>query len=145
MNWKEDLLKAREKYYLDHYAAARDFGVPIKRYSDKTANGLTNCIMDFLKYRGHYANRINTTGTMRKINGKMTWTKGTTRRGTADIDVIVNGKPVKIEVKIGRDRMSDAQKAEQSRVQAAGGVYLVVKNMDQFYTWYCGFVPVRCR
>ncbi|ANH80086.1 hypothetical protein A8C56_02985 [Niabella ginsenosidivorans] len=106
MNWKDDLLKAREEYYLEHYAAARDFGVPTKRYSDRTANGLTNCIMDFLKYHGHYANRINTTGQMRKINGKMTWTKGSTRKGTADIDAIINGTPVKIEVKIGRDRMS---------------------------------------
>lgn len=60
--WKPALLRARESWYLANYQAARDFGVPAKIYSDKTANGLTNCIIDFLKYNGCYANRISTTG-----------------------------------------------------------------------------------
>lgn len=35
----------------------------------------------------------------RNINGRTVWTKGNTNKGTADIDSIINGKPVKIEVK----------------------------------------------
>lgn len=138
--WKTALLTSREAYMLEHYAACRDFGVPAKKYSDKTANGLTTCIIDFLKYNGHYANRINTTGMLRKINGQMKWTKSGTRKGTADIDAIIAGKPVKIEIKVGRDKISDHQRAEQKRVEAAGGVYLVIKNMDEFYEWHCGYV-----
>jgi hypothetical protein len=138
--WKTALLTAREAYMLENYAAARDFGVPAKNYSDKTANGLTACIMDFLKYNGHYSNRINTTGMLRQVKGQMKWTKSGTRKGTADIDAIINGKPVKIEIKIGRDKMSDEQKTEQHRVTAAGGVYIVCKKMDDFYNWYLEFV-----
>jgi hypothetical protein len=138
--WKEQLVQAREKYMLANYAAARDHGVPAKQYSDKTANGLTACIIDFLKYNGHYANRINTTGMMRKINGQMKWTKSSTRIGTSDIDAILAGKPVKIEIKVGKDRMSDAQLKEQARVTAAGGTYITVTNMTHFIEWYHQFV-----
>lgn len=138
--WKTALLTSREAYMLEHYAACRDFSVPAKKYSDKTANGLTACIMGFLKYNGHYSNRINTTGMLRKVKGQMKWTKSGVRKGTADIDAIINGKPVKIEIKIGRDKMSDEQKTEQHRVTAAGGVYIVCKNMDDFYNWYLEFV-----
>ncbi|MBO9619888.1 MAG: hypothetical protein J7539_12735 [Niabella sp.] len=138
-NWKQRLQQARETYMKQNYAACRDFGCPAKRYSDKTANGLTNCIMDWLKYFGHYANRINTTGTMRKINGQMKWTKGTTRRGTADITAVLFGRHVAIEVKVGKDRMSDAQKAERDRVQRSGGIYITVKDMPQFCEWFWMF------
>jgi hypothetical protein len=140
--WKTSLLQAREAYMTEHYAACRDFGVPTKKYSDKTANDLTACIIDFLKYNGHYANRINTTGMLRKIKGQMKWTKSSTRKGTADIDAIINGKSVKIEIKIGRDKMSDAQKAEQKQVESAGGVYIIVKSMQAFYDCYKSFIKL---
>lgn len=141
VKWQDALKEVREKYMIANFAACRDFGVPKKLYSDKTANGLTKCIIDFLKYSGHYANRISSTGMMRKINGQMKWTKGNTNKGTADIDAIVNGKPIKIEVKIGRDRMSDAQHKEQARIEAAGGMYIVVKNMQDFITYYQCITP----
>lgn len=141
-DWRESLKKMREKYMTENYQACKDFGVPIKKYSDKTANGLTACVMDFLKYHGYYANRINTTGIMRKINGQMKWTKSSTRKGTADIDAIINGKPVKIEIKIGRDTMSNEQRKEQAAITAAGGIYIVIGSMQTFYDWFIAFVRI---
>ena len=135
-NWQNILKEVREKYMIANYAACKDFGVPSKLYSDKTANGLTKCIIDFLKFSGHYSNRINSTGLMRKINGQMKWTKSTTNKGTADIDAIINGKPIKIEIKIGKDKMSDAQYKEKAKIEAAGGMYIVAKNMQDFITHY---------
>jgi hypothetical protein len=115
-----------------------------------TANGLTKAICNFLTWKGHYTNRINTQGQARtkkipKYNlasGKIehlekTWyTKSTTRKGTADIDAIVQGRPVKIEVKVGADRLSQEQREEMKRVQAAGGLYYVAREMQTFYDWY---------
>ena len=84
--WKQKLLRAREKWYLKSYAAARDIGVPLPpKYSDKTTNDLTKCVCAWLKYKEHYANRINSQGQVRleKIqlaNGgtykKANWTHG---------------------------------------------------------------------
>ena len=82
-------------------------------YTDKTANGLTKCIIDYIRFSGGYATRINTTGQMRQ--GK--WVKGTTSKGTADIHACLIGVHYSIEVKIGKDRLSEYQKDTQRKVE----------------------------
>jgi hypothetical protein len=42
----------------------------VKRPSDRSANGLTNSIIDFFKFKGGDANRINTQGKIRRFNWK---------------------------------------------------------------------------
>ena len=46
------------------------------------------------------------------------------------------GRSVKIEVKIGKDKQSDAQKAYQADVEKAMGIYYIAKDFDTFYEWY---------
>lgn len=41
MNWMRALKDARTAYMENNFEGCRDFGVPRKSYSDKTANGLT--------------------------------------------------------------------------------------------------------
>lgn len=121
------------------------------KWSDKTANGLTKMIVAFLDYSGHYANRINTQGqaivtevsrynvvtdrldTSKKITG---YRKGTTKKGTPDIDAIISGKPAKIEVKIGKYRVSPAQLKQMLKIEQAGGLYYIAKDFTGFYNWY---------
>src|SRR5690242_6156339 len=117
MNGKKELLEVRNSFYLKKYQAAKDFGVPLpKPYTDKTTNGLTTCVFDWLKFNGHYVNRLNSQGHARiekiplangKVLEKVRYTHGSTNKGTADIDSIINGKPVKIEIKCAatRDRI----------------------------------------
>lgn len=148
MNWKAELLAAREKWYLSHYTAAHDFGVPLaKPYSDTTSNGITKAVYDWLKYHGHYVNRINTQGQPRvekvqlafgNVRERVLWTHGTTNKGTADIDAIINGKPVKIEVKCKAtgDRVSKDQLKERARIEKAQGIYFVAVDMQSFVEWY---------
>ncbi|MFT4154721.1 hypothetical protein [Parafilimonas sp.] len=146
--WKQRLLQAREKYMLANYAGCRDFGVPFPpNYTDQTTNGLTRCITDWLKFNGHYSNRVNCQGqvrleTIQLANGgsykKASWTRSTTNRGTADLHCIVNGKPVSIEIKCKatRDRLRPEQLKEKQRIESAGGLYMVAGNMEQFTQWY---------
>ncbi len=123
--------------------------IPQTKYSDKTANGLTRCIIDFLNLKGWQAERVNNTGRMidtretfidsigrtRTIGG-VQWIKGTGTDGTADISATVNGKSVKIEVKIGGDRQSAKQKEYQSKIEGAGGIYVIAKSFHEFFAWY---------
>lgn len=116
----------------------------------KTANGLTQLIIKFLTFKGHYANRISTQGQARvekhrvrtTFNGegimadRVTWTPGTTKRGTPDVSAIINGRAVWIEVKIGTDKMSAAQLAQQEHIVDAGGLYYIARTMEGFYNWY---------
>lgn len=115
--------------------------IPLNTYTDKTANGLTKCIVDFIRANGGQAERINTTGMpiIRQLPSgrtETTWRKGNTTKGSADISAIIGGKSVKIEVKIGHDRQSEAQKRYEQAVTSAGGYYYIAKNFDDFLTWY---------
>jgi hypothetical protein len=117
---------------------------------DFNANGVTKGIVNFLTWKGHHANRISTQGQARvkkipKFNilsgklmhlEKMSFTKSTTKKGTPDISAIVHGWAVMIEVKIGRDVMSEAQVRQKEQIEAAGGLYFIATNMQQFYDWY---------
>jgi len=141
IDWKKEL---RQLYLQDVERRSPDFfqqsgGYSSKlapRYSDATANGLTRAVIDWIRFHGGDAQRINTTGTARRMDGKMKWTPSGMRKGTADIHAIVSGRAVSIEVKIGRDKMSEAQHRERDRVERAGGLYYVAKSMAGFIEWY---------
>jgi len=118
-------------------------------YNDNTANGLTRCIIDHLRLNNHQAERISNTGRTIdnsssfvdvcgrvRIIGSTCWIPGTGTNGTADISATINGKSVKIEVKIGKDRQSEAQKVYQHTVEKAGGVYVIAKDFESYLLWY---------
>lgn len=118
--------------------------IPRPTYTDRTANGLTKMVIDFVNLMGGQAERISNTGRAMVTKGpkdqlfnrrfdEIKWIPGQGTNGTADISATIRGKSVKIEVKIGKDRMSQAQKEYQQAIQRSGGVYLVAKTFDQIY------------
>ena len=125
---------------------------PTPSYTDKTSNGLTKCIVDFLNLSGHHAERINSMGfakdNRRKVVdvvgqtrtiGDVTWIKGNTQKGTADISATIHGQSVKIEVKCeatGDRRQSEAQKKYQSQIENAGGKYIIARNFQDFFDFF---------
>lgn len=120
--------------------------------TDKSANGLTKMIVSFIQMSGYQAERINTMGTYRAAKkytnldgvtrtvGKGSYTKSGSTSGSADISATINGRSVKIEIKIGSDRQSDAQKAYEKAIVQAGGLYLICKNFDDFIEWFDTFM-----
>ena len=118
-------------------------------YRDDTANGLTRLIIDCIRHGGGQAERINTTGIPidtrqevtdilghRHMIGSLTWRKGGSTVGSADISATINGRSVKIEVKIGKDRQSEAQRQYQATIEQAGGIYYIARNFTDFWKWY---------
>ena len=131
------------------YPNLPDFARVCPKYEDKTSNGLTKCIIHFIQFNGGQAERINCTG--RAINkqttyqdvlghcrtiGSIEYIKTTGTRGTADISATIKGRSVKIEVKIGKDRQSEAQKQYQVDIELSGGLYYIAKDFNSFYLWY---------
>lgn len=116
--------------------------IPKTMYKDSTANGLTKAICDWINLHGYQAERINTMGVARtkyRTDGSVAgvqWTKGTGTPGSADISATIKGRSVKIEVKIGKDRQSDAQKRYQEKIEQAGGVYYIARNFDDFVIFF---------
>ena len=119
-----------------------------------SANSLTQAVLGFLRLKGHQAERINTQG--RRIDktqvitdvlgykrqiGSVQWVKGTGSVGSADISSIIKTNhgiviPWKIEIKWGKDRISQAQVAYSEQVKKAGGHYSVVRDFDDFWDQY---------
>lgn len=127
-----------------------DHAIPKPKYSDKTSNGLTRAIIDFLNLKGWQAERVSNTGRRidqrqkvvdaigkTQIIGSVKWIKGSGRNGTADIAATIDGNSVKIEVKKGSDKQSNEQKQYQKEVEAAGGIYFIARDFKSFYKWYC--------
>ena len=134
-----------QRYAITHPNYPQDY-IPKTMYKDSTANGLTRAICDYINYNGYQAERINTMGTAREKKttaGKVigvTWTKGTSTAGSADISATIKGRSVKIEIKIGKDRQSEAQKRYQENIEKAGGTYIIAKDFDSFVEWYNKFI-----
>ena len=123
------------------------------KFLDKTANGLTKAIIAWINLNGYQAERISTTGryvdnskivtdvlgNQKKI-GSGKYIKGTGTNGSADISATIKGKSIKIEVKIGKDKQSEAQIKYQQMIERAGGIYFIAKNFDDFYDFYITLV-----
>jgi hypothetical protein len=138
---------------LESYPNVPKYALSAPKYEDKTANGLTKCIIEFLQLSNHQAERINTMGRpidnrkqvtdvigRTKTIGSMTWGKSTATKGSADISATIQGRSVKIEVKIGKDRQSEDQKVYQENIEKSGGQYWIAKNFDDFIKKYDDFL-----
>lgn len=116
--------------------------IPKAIYRDDSSNSLTRAIVDWLRLEGWQAERVNSVGSVRKINGEMRWTPTNGQRGTADISATIQGRSVKIEVKCkatGDRYQSEDQKAYQREVETAGGVYIIAREFTGFLEWYNQF------
>ena len=134
-----------------HYLKYAGFNIGKYTHSATSTNGLTRCVIDWLKYCGHQAERINTGGRMidrrqtytdvvgiKRQIGSVEWIKGTSTPGSADISATIQGRSVKIEIKnkYTNDRMSQAQIKYCQAIHSDGGVYIVVDTFDNFVDWY---------
>ena len=148
-NWKARLKEMKyrcmEQNTPDAFIASGGRTMKLNPYTDATANGLTNCIIDWINGSGGSANRINTQGQVRKgrvefAGGQhkdfIRFTPSTTRKGTADIHAVMEGRHLSIEVKIGPDKLSPEQIREQERITRAGGLYFVARDMQSFVEWF---------
>lgn len=125
-----------------------DYLAPVT-FRDDTANGLTKCIISLIQLKGGQAERISTTGRPidrtkivtdvlghKRSIGSINWIPGTTTNGSADISATIVGKSVKIEVKIGQDSQSGAQKEYECNIIASGGLYYIAKDFNSFLAWF---------
>lgn len=130
--------EAYRKHQLKEYPSSVErFGYLKTKYPDtRTANGLTQFVLNFLKWNGWRATRISSAGSFR--SGRYVYSQ--TRRGTADISATIQGRAVMLEIKVGSDRPSPYQLKEQERERAAGGTYEFIRDPEQFILWYDGFV-----
>jgi hypothetical protein len=150
----QQLLKALELEDLRlKYPSIDEKYIPYTKWADNSANALTKCVIAYITFMGGQAERISSQGQYREgakiqvgtgelahhrqLPGK--WTPGQSTKGTADISSTIRGRSVKIEIK-QKDQQSEVQKQYQAAIERAGGVYIIVRNFDDFVIWYNDFV-----
>jgi hypothetical protein len=146
-----DILKQlKQEEQIRNYPSVPKFAIPAVKLDDTTANGLTKCVIEYLRLTGHFAERVNSMGRVidnrktvsdvigrQKVIGSMKYIPSTGHVGTADIhseiNVSISGKTIPIavkwEVKINKDRQSAVQKEYESKV----GNYYIIKSFQDFY------------
>jgi len=125
-----------------------DFTFEVKM--PKSASQLEGLIMEFLRLKGHQAQKVTTTGVYRdntkkfvdaigrtRIIGKGTWTPGTATKGAADISSTIYGIKVEWEVKFSKsDTQKPKQKEFEMAVKKGGGFYFIVTSGNDFWRKY---------
>ena len=114
--------------------------IPVDKYDCDKANGLTKATLDAGKYLGGHTIRLSSEGRYRvgetyqtpagKIQGKGTWIPGMSK-GISDVVMTLNGETWFIEIKI-KDRQIKSQKEFESKLNQAGGNYIIIRNFDEF-------------
>jgi len=153
---KENKARLVELYLEDNrkcYPSFPEHARPIIKYTEKGSNALTRCVIDWIIFSGGQAERISTTGRpidntqtstdvigRQRTIGSIEWIPGTGTKGSADISATINGRSIKLEIKYNKDKQSDPQKKYEQDITKAGGVYLIVRNMDSFIDWHDDFV-----
>ncbi len=108
--------------------------IPRSKYSDKDAGGLTKSVVDYASLCGHFATRLQSTGTYRDDIKRFVGSQQ--RAGLPDVFIIVNGHAVFCEIKIGKDNLSDVQKQAIADLERAGASVFIARNFDCFYDWF---------
>jgi hypothetical protein len=126
------------------YPLLREGQIGELSFTGTPANKLTKQILKYIQLLGGRAERVRSEGryieggSYTDVLGHKNQMKGkyivsTSRKGTADITSLCKGKSISIEVKIGKDRQSDAQKQYEQDTINAGGYYIIARTFDQFY------------
>ena len=163
MTWNRRYSEAHALYCKDKYPVAFEASGGMTMKVDyppvRSTNGLTRAVINFLLWNGHHAERINNMGIpvdkreiytdvlgRKRQIGSLEWRKGTGTNGTADVHADIVHKdyrfpiPVKLETKWAKDTQRDEQIKYQEIIEGKKGVYVIVKNIDQFFLWYDQFL-----
>lgn len=153
-DYKAIYLAAHKAWFEKEYPSCTKDGhyQPKKVPAVDTANGMASYIIDHAAWTGNYANRINVMGRQvggftKTQSGKVfddrRFIKASTKKGSEDVDLILSGTPVKIEIKIAGDVQSKKQEGHQAKVTRAGGHYFIIKSIDDYIDIFNRFTAKR--
>ena len=105
---------------------------PLISKSITDTNGITKLIVDYLRY-------VYGSKSIRRISSEGKWRQGigyirSENKGLSDIEGIVNGKFLSLELKIGKDQIRDSQLKRKREIENDGGIYYLCKweSFEQF-------------
>jgi len=91
-------------------------------------NGITKLILDYLRY-------VYGSSSIRRISSEGKYRKGigfipSSNKGMSDIEGIIYGNFLSLEVKIGKDTIRESQLKRKAEIEKDGGIYYLCKWID---------------
>lgn len=130
--YKEQLLSRVRENYMPNVVKGykKAHGIPLTgRKNDDPENRVKNACMEWLALHKVFHYRTNNLPTTRVIGGRVI-RQPVHRRGIPDCHVVIGGRWIGLEFKSDVGRQSDDQSTFQRDVEEAGGLYLVVRGID---------------
>lgn len=106
-------------------------------------NGITKLILDYLRY-------VYGSSSVRRISSEGKYRKGvgfipSSNKGMSDIEGIIYGRFLSLEVKVGKDTIRDSQLKRKAEIEKDGGIYYLCKWVDfeQFQREIQQLIPIQ--
>ena len=97
----------------------------------ETANQITRNVLRIVNFHpGCVAYRINNVGIYDEAKG--VHRRANTEKGIPDVLGVIKGRFLAVEVKAGRDKMSEDQLKRKFEIEKAGGIYIEARSTDGF-------------
>jgi len=116
---------------------------PAYNVSIHDTNGITKLILDYLRY-------VYGSSSVRRISSEGKYRKGigfipSSNKGMSDIEGIIYGRFISLELKVGKDQIRESQLKRQIEVEADGGIYYLCKWVDfeQFQQEIQELIPIE--
>ena len=93
-------------------------------------HGTQKSILEYLAYRGVFHYRNNSGAIVSEYKGKKRFFNFGAA-GSPDIICVIKGRYVGLEVKASKTKQNDNQKEFQAALTKAGGIYFVVRSLDE--------------
>ena len=103
------------------------------------ASDLTNQIINFIYEQGGYAWRAQSSGVFDRSLGGY---RSAPKKGVSDVLACWRGRFIAIEVKIGKDRLSNEQIGFIRNIQHVGGIAFIARDYDTFVSDWKSFVNI---
>jgi|SRR3990167_2980865 len=101
------------------------------------ASSLTNDIIDYFHKTGAYAWRASSTGIYDRSKGGY---RTAPKKGVTDILAIYKSRFIAVEIKIGKDRLSEEQQGFMKNIEYHGGAVFVARSFESFKEWWSAFL-----
>lgn len=135
---KPEAVKILERLAMD--AARKKYPmIPVshlcpRTFRDDSANALTKCIVSYMTLQGAFSSRLNNTGVYDARMGQ--YRPSTAKRGLPDVLATYHGLSLFVEVKFGRDSMSEHQKKVETDQTGSGGLFFIAHDFTSFKEWF---------
>ena len=100
----------------------------------ESANSITRRIVKEIRANGGFATRLNSTGMYRADLKKFVSSQQVL--GMPDVLACLNGQFLGVEIKVGRDTLSNAQKQTHTALIDAGATIYVAHSFEGFNAWF---------